>query len=128
MKQAGLPKAYRELRRAHPDFMEAFEAMGQAAREAGPLDSRTAALVKVAYGIAAGLEGATHSQVTRALEAGCTKEEVLQVALLAAPTIGFPTMVRGRGFVLDAMKKNPPVKKRARPTTKKESTKKRAKR
>jgi len=82
--------------------MSALERMGIAAREAGPLDAHTIALVKLAYGIGAGLEGATHSQASRALEAGCTKEELLHVALLAAPTIGFPAMVRGRGWVLDA--------------------------
>ena len=42
------PKPYRELQRAHPDFMEAFESMGVAAREAGPLDAHTVALVKLA--------------------------------------------------------------------------------
>ena len=98
-------KAYKDLKRSHPEFMAALEAMGQATRDAGPLDAHTVALVKLAYGIAAGLEGATRSQVGRALEIGCKKEELLQVALLAAPTIGFPTMVRGRGWVLEALKK-----------------------
>ena len=105
MEQSKLPEAYQELQRAHPEFMNALEAMGEAARKAGPLDTRTAALVKLAYGIAAGLEGATHSQVARALEAGCTREELLQVALLGAPTIGFPPMVRGRCWVLEAAAK-----------------------
>lgn len=114
MKKSEPPKAYRDLQRAHPEFMAALEAMGEAAREAGPLDAHTVALVKLAYGIAAGLEGAVHSQVTRALEAGCTKKELLQVALLAAPTIGFPPMVRGRGWVLDALKKKTGTKKSKR--------------
>ena len=108
MKKAEPPQAYRDLQRVHPEFMAAFEAMGEATREAGPLDPHTVALIKLAYGIAAGLEGAAHSQVTRALEAGCTKDELLQVALLAAPTIGFPAMVRGRGYVLEAVKKSRP--------------------
>jgi alkylhydroperoxidase/carboxymuconolactone decarboxylase family protein YurZ len=110
MKESPPQKAYRELTRAHPEFMAALEAMGEAARSAGPLDARTVALVKLAYGIGAGLEGATHSQVGRALEAGCSKEELLQVALLATPTIGFPTMVRGRCWVLEA------AARRRRPT------------
>ena len=111
MKKSPLPRAYRDLQRAHPEFMRALEAMGEATREAGPLDAHTVALVKLAYGVAAGLEGAAHSQVTRALETGCTREELLQVVLLAAPTIGFPTMVRGRGWVLDAIKKKSPSRK-----------------
>lgn len=110
MSKSTPPKPYRELQRAHPEFMEAFESMGEAAREAGPLDARTVALVKLAYGIGAGLEGATHSQAVRAIEAGCKKEELLQVALLAAPTIGFPTMVRGRCWVQEVAKPKPKVK------------------
>jgi alkylhydroperoxidase/carboxymuconolactone decarboxylase family protein YurZ len=113
-KESDLPKAYQDIRRSYPDFMAAFEAMGEAARLAGPLDARTSALVKLAYGIAAGLEGAVHSQVTRALEAGCTSDELLQTALLAAPTIGFPAMVRGRGWVLDVTGKQPKSAARAR--------------
>ena len=102
MKEMPSQKAYQELVRTHPEFMAALEAMGAAARDAGPLDARTIALVKLAYGIGSGLEGAVHSQVTRAIEAGCTREELLQVALLAAPTIGFPAMVRGRCWVVEA--------------------------
>ena len=92
--------------------------MGKATREAGPLDAHTVALIKPAYGIAAGLEGAAHSQVTRALEAGCTKEELFQVALPAAPTIGYPPMVRGRGWVLETLKKKPGAKKGKRESAK----------
>ncbi|MHC5035507.1 MAG: carboxymuconolactone decarboxylase family protein [Planctomycetota bacterium] len=114
MKPSPPPKAYRDLSRTLPDFMSALERMGIAAREAGPLDAHTIALVKLAYGIGAGLEGAAHSQASRALEAGCTKEELLHVALLAAPTIGFPAMVRGRGWVLDAVTKKSRRKKAVR--------------
>lgn len=118
-KRSDLPTAYQEIKRSYPDFMEAFEAMGEAARRAGPLDARTAALVKLAYGIAAGLEGAVHSQATRAIEAGCTREELLQTALLAAPTIGFPAMVRGRCWVLDV------AKKKSKPASRPSRTKRR---
>lgn len=114
MKKSPPPKAYQELTRTLPAFMAALEQMGMAAREGGPLDAHTIALVKLAYGIGAGLEGATHSQAKRALEAGCTKEELLHVALLAAPTIGFPPMVRGRGWVKDSVAKMSSSRKPAR--------------
>ena len=115
MKEIPTQKAYQELKRAHPEFMAALEAMGEAARSAGPLDARTIALVKLAYGIGAGLEGATHSQAARALAAGCTKEELLQVALLAAPTIGFPGMVRGRCWVSEAARSKRSGKRSGQP-------------
>lgn len=120
MKSSKPPKPYRDLQRAHPEFMAGLEAMGEAARDAGPLDSKTVALVKLAYGIGAGLEGATHSQVTRAFETGCSKDELLQVALLAAPTIGFPAMVRGRCWVVDGL----PSKAKSRKTTRKKTARK----
>ena len=123
MKKKQLPEAYRDLQRSHPKFMSAVEALGEAARREGPLEPRTIALVKLAYGIGAGLEGATHSQVVRALEAGCTKQELMQVALLAAPTIGFPPMVRGRCWVKEAMVKKSPARK---PHAKKKTTRKKA--
>ena len=45
--------------------------------------------------IGAGQEGAVHSQVRRALEAGATRDEFCQVGLLALTTLGIPTMIMG---------------------------------
>ncbi|WP_153557460.1 carboxymuconolactone decarboxylase family protein [Roseimaritima sediminicola] len=89
----------------YPQFMQAYEAMGQAAREAGPLNEREVALVKLAISLGAGLEGAAHSHCRKALEAGCTPDDLRQVALLSAPTIGFPTMMRARSWVEDVLEK-----------------------
>jgi len=65
----------------------------------GPLDAKTVALVKLAISLGAGLEGAAHSHARKALEAGWTGEQLLHAALLCTPTIGFPPMMRGRGWV-----------------------------
>ena len=72
---------------------------------AGPLTKREVALVKLAISIGAGLEGATHSHCRKALEAGCTPGEVRHVAVVSAPTIGFPTMMRARSWVEDVLEK-----------------------
>ncbi len=100
-----IPKPYRQMHQDHPDLMRAYEAFGAATRSAGPLSDREVALVKLAISIGAGLEGAAHSHGRKAIEAGCTAADLRHVALLAAPTIGFPPMMRARGWVEDVVAK-----------------------
>ena len=75
--------------------------MGEACKTAGPLDAKAVALVKVGIAIGAGLEGATHSAVRKAQAAGCTRDELLHVAMLATTTMGFPSMMRSRAWIQD---------------------------
>ncbi len=100
-----IPKPYMQMHQDHPDLMKAYESFGEATRMAGPLTAREAALVKLAISVGAGLEGAAHSHCRKALEAGCTPGELRHVALLSAPTIGFPTMMRARSWVEDVLEK-----------------------
>ena len=101
-----IPKPYRQMHDDFPDYMQAYESFGKAASEAGPLDLKTVALAKLAISIGSGLEGGTHSHARKALEAGCTPEELRHVALLAAPTIGFPTMMRAKSWIEDVLAKH----------------------
>jgi 4-carboxymuconolactone decarboxylase len=94
-----IPRSYQQMHQSHPEFMQAYEAFGQAAREAGPLSDREVALVKLAISIGAGLEGATRSHCRKAMEAGCSDQDLRHVAMIAAPTIGFPTMMRAKSWV-----------------------------
>lgn len=98
-----VPKAYQQMKADFPDMVAAYEALGKACGEAGPLDPKTVSLVKLAISISAGLEGAAHSHTRKALAAGCTPDEVKHVAFLCTPTIGYPSMMRGRGWVLDVL-------------------------
>ena len=91
------------MKKAHPELVGAYEALGAACAQAGPLDAKTVAMIKLGISLAAGLEGAAHSHARKALEAGCTAEQLLHVATLCAPTIGFPGMMRGRGWVKDVV-------------------------
>ncbi len=100
-----IPKPYQQMHEKHPALMQAYEAFGEAARHAGPLSAREVALVKLAISIGAGLEGAAHSHCRKALEAGCSAEDLRHVAVLSAPTIGFPTMMRARSWVEDVVAK-----------------------
>lgn len=96
-----LPSGAGDLAAAYPDVWKAFAALGKACAEAGPVDGRTARLVKLALAIGALSEGAVHSHTRRALDEGLTKEELKQVALLAIPTLGFPRGVKALTWIED---------------------------
>ena len=100
-----IPKPYQRMKEERPDLVGAYEALVDACSKAGPLDARTVAMIKLAISTTAGLEGAAHSHTRKALEAGCTKEELEHVVFLCTPTIGFPTMMRGRSWVTDVTDK-----------------------
>ncbi|MFG0287014.1 MAG: carboxymuconolactone decarboxylase family protein [Rhodopirellula sp. JB044] len=100
-----IPKSYKKMHDSYPEFMQAYEAMGKAARDAGPLSDREVALVKLAISITAGLEGGAHSHTRKALDAGCSGDDLRHVAMLTAPTIGFPTMMRAKSWVEDVLQK-----------------------
>ncbi|QDV71627.1 Carboxymuconolactone decarboxylase family protein [Rosistilla carotiformis] len=100
-----IPKPYRQMHDQFPEYMQAYEAFAAAAAKSGPLDAKSIALTKLAISIGAGLEGGTHSHARKALEAGCLPDELRHVAMLSAPTIGFPTMMRARMWVEDVLTK-----------------------
>ncbi len=100
-----IPPRYQQMHETHPALMKAYEAFGQAAGEAGPLSSREISLVKLAISIGAGLEGAAHSHCRKAIEAGCTAEDLRHIAILSAPTTGFPAMMRAKSWVEDIVSK-----------------------
>lgn len=94
-----LPKPFQRFGQEHPAVAKAYEALGEAAAKAGPLDARTRELVKLGMAVGGRLEGAVHSHARRALEAGATAEQVQHVVALAAPTLGFPTALAAYTWV-----------------------------
>ena len=96
-----IPGSYNRMHQTHAELMQAYESFGKASREAGPLSDREVSLVKLAISLGAGLEGAAHSHCRKALEAGCSPNDLRHVAILSAPTIGFPTMMRAKSWVED---------------------------
>jgi len=98
-----IPKRYLKFKEDYPKVFEAYEAMGDAIHNAGPLDDKTRALVKLAISTGARLEGAVHSHTRKALKVGATNEELRQVALLSLPTIGLPSMMAALSWVDDVI-------------------------
>lgn len=97
------PKFFQKYEKRYPKFFEAWEAIGAAARKAGPLDRKTAHLIQLAAAASIRSEGAVHSHVRRGLEAGATPDEIRQALLLTAPTVGFPNVIAALSWAEDVL-------------------------
>jgi len=93
------PKHYERLRAEHPDFMNAVEALGQAAAAAGPLDEKTVRLIQLGAATAMRSEGSVTSHAKRALASGATAAEVRHAIMAVTSTTGFPTAAAALSWV-----------------------------
>jgi len=94
------PSTYREFVSRYPKLAKAWKRTSEAGAE-GPLDERTARLIKL--GIAAGAmrEGAVHSSVRKAHGLGISRDAIEQVVALTAGTLGLPSTVAVWTWVRD---------------------------
>ena len=90
---AKLPGTFREFSRRFPELARAHQQTNAHVQQAGPLDKKMCALVKIGICVGGGLESALRSHVRRALEHGATRQEIEQAILLAMTTCGFPRTV-----------------------------------
>jgi 4-carboxymuconolactone decarboxylase len=103
MAAAKPPKAYQGFIKRYPKIGRAWETMREA-EEDGPLDDKTARLVKLAAAIGAFREGAVHSAVRKAAASGASRAEIEQVIALAASTLGFPATVAVDTWVQETLR------------------------
>jgi alkylhydroperoxidase/carboxymuconolactone decarboxylase family protein YurZ len=103
MQEKKLPSAYRRFASEQPRVIKAYEELGEASLTEGPLDRRTAELVKIGIAIGARLEGAMHAHVRRALDAGASPDEIRHAVRLALTTVGFPTMMTALAWANDVL-------------------------
>jgi alkylhydroperoxidase/carboxymuconolactone decarboxylase family protein YurZ len=99
-----LPSKAGEVAESYPALWEAYSALGKACAASGPVKGETLRLVKLAIAIGAASEGAVHSHVRRAMEEDLSREAIIQVALLAVPTLGFPRAVAALSWIEDVNK------------------------
>ena len=97
------PKAFKAFTARYPVLAEAWDLIGQAALDSGPLDARTVRLVKLGIAIGAGLEGPVHASARKSLAMGITPEEIEQVVAAAAGTVGMPSSVAAFTWVRDVL-------------------------
>jgi alkylhydroperoxidase/carboxymuconolactone decarboxylase family protein YurZ len=98
------PKTYQAFVKRYPKMGRAWECVAEAGRD-GPLDEKTIRLVKLALAVGALREGAVHASVRKALAMGINQEEIEQVVVLAAGTIGLPATVAIFSWVQDEFAK-----------------------
>lgn len=98
-------ETYQRLRKQHPEYFDAVEALGKAVRHAGPLEEQVIQLVQLGAAAAIRSEGAVHSHVRRALEAGATAEQIHHALLTLTSTIGFPTVIAALSWADDVIGK-----------------------
>ena len=96
-----MPPVPQHIAKEHPDIWAAFQQLGAALSQAGPLDARTKRLVHLALAIGANSHGAVHSHARRGLAEGIAAAELEHVALLATTTLGWPQAVRGLTWIQD---------------------------
>lgn len=99
--EKNIPKHYRRIMEKHPQLVEMHTKLADAARQDGPLDTKTGHLIQLAAAASIRSEGAVHSHARRALEEGATKQEIRQVILLLATTVGFPTVAAALDWLND---------------------------
>jgi AhpD family alkylhydroperoxidase len=92
MPKEKLPKMYTGIKKRYKKFGTAIENLGKTTRTLGPINDKTAHLIQLAASAAIRSEGAVHSHVRRAHEAGAKKEEIYHAILLLTSTIGFPAV------------------------------------
>ncbi len=86
------PKAYSRFVARFPELGEAWDRVREVERQ-GPADEKALRLMKLAIAVGAMRQGAVTSATRKALDAGATEEEILQVVAVAASTLGFPSAV-----------------------------------
>lgn len=105
-KQAGaIPGTFKDFISRYPALGKAHESVAHAVEGAGPLDSKTLALIKIGLCIGAGLESALKSHVRRAIQHGATHLEIEQAILLGMNTVGFPRTVAAWSWAQEQFKR-----------------------
>lgn len=101
--QSSPPRPYLDFKQKYPEVVDAYEQLGVACLNSGPLDNKSRALIKLGIAFGAGLESASHAHVRKARDAGANAEEIRHAALLATTTIGFSSMMRSMSWVNDVL-------------------------
>ena len=96
-------KQYFKMKERYPQLLDAVESLGVAVGKAGPVDDKVRQLVQLAAAAAIRSEGAVHSHVRRAVEAGASADEIRHVIMLLTSTIGFPTVMAAMTWADDVL-------------------------
>jgi AhpD family alkylhydroperoxidase len=103
MSQNPLPQNFTRFQQQHPKLAEAINTLGQAVKQEGPIDSKSAQLIQLAAAASIHSEGAVHSHAKQARNAGASDEEIRHAVILLTSTIGFPSVMAALSWVGDIL-------------------------
>lgn len=101
----GVPGTFEAFITKYPTLGKAHEQVAKGVDNAGPLDAKTLALIKIGICVGAGLESALRSHVRRAMQHGATNAEIEQSILLGMNTVGFPRTVAAWSWAQEQFKR-----------------------
>ena len=103
-KPTKIPKTYGVFVERYPEIGEAWGLLRRAEAKGG-ISEKHARLIKLGIAIGGMKEGAVHSGVRKALDAGASRTEIEQVVAMAASTLGLPSTVAVYSWVLEQLTK-----------------------
>ena len=103
MSDSKLPKTYTRMRAQYPKLADAIDELGQVVRQEGPIDLKSAELIKLAAAVSIRSEGAVHSHAKQARAAGASTDEIHHTIILLTSTIGFPAVMAALSWVDDVI-------------------------
>lgn len=104
MKKLGEVKdTMQTLGKEYPEVMQAFGGFFQGVDKPGALDTKTKKLISLSISIIKQCSWCVPYYVNRAIEAGATREEILESSMVALKMGGGPALMHIR-WVLDALK------------------------
>ncbi|MBU1013093.1 MAG: carboxymuconolactone decarboxylase family protein [Bacteroidetes bacterium] len=98
-----IPAHYQKIKKLHPEYIAAVEALGETLKNTGPLDEALAQFLQLAASIAIKSEGATHSHTRQLVELGFSPNEIRHAVILLSNTLGFPSVMAGLSWVNDIL-------------------------
>ena len=104
MPKQKLPKMYTGIKKRYKKLGDAVDNLGKTIRTLGPINDKTSHLIQLAAAAAIRSEGAVHSHVRRAQEAGAKEEEIYHALILLTGTIGFPAVSAAISWTDDVIK------------------------
>jgi AhpD family alkylhydroperoxidase len=90
------------LARDYPDESQAFMKLLRVSERSGALDHKTKELISLALAVAAHCDGCIAVHVAKALQAGATRDEIMESTFVAVLMGGGPAMVYAK-LVHDAV-------------------------
>ena len=82
------PRSWRRFADRYPIAAAAYDTLSDACCHSGPLDEQSVALAKLAVSVGGNIDRTVHMHAKKALRAGVPPDALVQVALIAMPTIG----------------------------------------